>query len=141
MKRLAKMVSWIEAAALCGRLEDAGIRAATTSENSLQGLGIVYGEQPGVWIDDDADIDAALAVYEAFRTDNARVAMICPDCGYDLRGHVDPSGRCEPRRCPECGRLFRPLPGDDVMCPKCSEAVPINFDVCWNCGELMAGRT
>ncbi len=28
----------------------------------------------------------------------------------------------------------------DVKCPKCSEENPGNFDLCWSCGEVMAGE-
>ncbi len=57
----------------------------------------------------------------------------CVDCGYDLQGHIS-SGQC-----PECGSSFGYAP--DVFgatCAHCGELVPVDFDVCWNCGTSKA---
>ncbi len=52
---------------------------------------------------------------------------VCTQCGYDLRGNLDP-------RCPECGFEFRTVP-PPWMCA-CGEEIEGHFGACWRCGAM-----
>ena len=115
---------------LMRRLEAASIDAFCASERGV--VEIYSGAAPaiGVWIADARHLQRAAQLLRDVQAQ--QTSINCPECGYDLRGHPGKS------TCPECGRdLAAPVP--DVECPGCGEAVPVGFEVCWNCGAAVGG--
>lgn len=129
MKRLMTLADTTFAHRLVWKLEEVGIRATLTTEHPPQGLYLGV-RQAIIWIADDADAERAIEIHDQLLLE--RTCPECPRCGFDLRAHTGPT------HCPECGRLLK-ADTADLPCPRCGESVPANFEVCWNCGEVLPG--
>jgi predicted Zn-ribbon and HTH transcriptional regulator len=134
MKRLCTTTDQIQAHLISNRLAAQGIAAEVRDTHTAALYGSAF--PASIWVLNDADWDQAVAVFDQYRREEQHTQVDrmpvtgsahCAECGYDLRGHHGEG------RCPECGREFRM----SRACPACAEAVPDNFDICWNCGAAM----
>lgn len=85
MIRLYSANHLLEAHALCGRLNNAGISARVLNEYSLGAIGELPASAigPEIWIEEERDLFLArrlLAEYEQQR-DTPGVDRVCPACG------------------------------------------------------------
>ncbi len=110
---------------LMRRLEEASIDSFSVIERDV--LELYFGATPSVsiWVKDAEHLPRARELFREVLAQ--RTELKCVVCGYNLRGH---SGE---GTCPECGEDTT-AKAPDRPCPQCHEAVPHDFEVCWNCG-------
>ncbi len=110
---------------LMRRPEEASIDAFSVVERAVGELYLGGAPSVSIWV---KDANHMLQAREIFREVQVQQTELrCPRCGYELRGH---SGEAT---CPECGEDTT-AKAPDRPCPQCHEAVPHDFEICWNCG-------
>lgn len=99
MRRLYRAADLLEAILLRDLLAQARIEVFVFNEHAHAGAGELPLTEvwPEIWLRNDADLDAALAVV----------------AGFERRHGTS---------------------GVDKGCPRCGEANPAGFEVCWSCG-------
>ncbi len=142
MKQLTSFSVYSHALRLQQALTSAGVEATITSETAIAHIGTV---QFTVWIADDADSAAVRGICAEIEGHSAELKtqpslvslcegfIRCRICGYDLRGQTQDGN------CPECGHPYHLILSR--RCPKCSEHVPLDFEVCWQCGTELPPAT
>lgn len=128
MHKLVVLQDPVKTAALMQRLDEAGIGATSTQEQSPANLYLGGAISSAIWVELEQDLRHAS---EILREVQSRcVSASCPRCGYSLRGHAGLSA------CPECAFVITASQADR-MCARCRESVPATFEICWNCGAAL----
>ena len=116
---------------LMRRLEEASIGAFCATERTVGEIYLGGPPSVSVWIKDSEQGTRAGEILREVQAQ--RTTPRCPKCGYDLRGHSGDT------TCPECGDRLT-AKATDRQCPRCHEAVPRDFEICWNCGADLRAR-